>query len=115
MRTVYTNTDQFLNKRDFLTQIAGSTPLDIIAISEILPKAPNAIVNLSLITLPGYYWYLNFDPNNYDPISSDIRGVAVYVHHKLQASQVFFNINDHVWGSIKLQGISWVHLSLSLW
>jgi len=51
MRVLYTNTDQFLNKRDLLTQIAGSTPLDIIAISEILPKAPNAIVNLSLITL----------------------------------------------------------------
>jgi len=73
MRVLYTNADQFLNKRNlFLTQIAGSTPLDIIAFSEILPKAPNAIVNLSLITLHGYHCYLNFDPNNYDPISSDI-------------------------------------------
>ena len=52
MRVLYTNADQFLNKRDLLTQIAGSTPLDIVVISEILPKAPNAIVNLSLFTLP---------------------------------------------------------------
>jgi len=60
-------------KRDLLlTQIADSTPLDIIAISELLFKAPNAIVNLSLITLHVYHCYFNFDPNNYDPILSDI-------------------------------------------
>ena len=50
---------------------------------------------------------INFDPNNYDPISSDIRGVGIYVHHKLQASQVLFNsphFKDHVWASVKLQG-----------
>ena len=111
MRVLYTNADQFLNKRDLLlVQIAGNTPSDIIVISvisEILPKAPNAVVNLSLITLPGYYCYLNFDPNNYDPTSSNIHGVGIYVHHKLQASQVFFNsphIKDHVWASIRLQG-----------
>ena len=108
MRVLYTNADQFLNKRDLLVaQIAGNTPLDIIVISEILPKAPNAVINLSLITLPGYCCYLNFDPNNYDPTSSNIRGVGIYVHHKLQASQVFFNtphIEDHVWASIRLQG-----------
>ena len=33
-----------------------------------------------------------------------IRGIAIYVHHKLQASQVFFNSPHHVWTSIKLQG-----------
>jgi len=80
MRVLCTDADQFLNKRDLLlTEIAGSTPLDIITISEILLKAPNAIVNLSF---HGYHCHLNFDPNNYDP---DIRGAAVYVHHKLQA------------------------------
>ena len=42
-------------------------PPDIIIICEILRKAPNAVVDLSLIALPGYYCYLNFDPNNYDP------------------------------------------------
>ena len=106
-RVMYTNADQFLNKRDLLMQIAGSTHLDIIVISETLPKAPNAVVALSLITLPGYHCYSNFDPNNYDPISFDIRGVGIYVHHKLQASQVFFNsphFKDHVWVSVKLQG-----------
>ena len=88
------NADQFLNKRDLLlTQIAGSTPLDIIVISEILPKAPNAVVALSLITLPGYHCYLNFDPNNYDPISSDIRGVGIYVHHKLNKFHKYFSIH----------------------
>ena len=65
MRVLYTNAAQFLNKRDLLAQIVGNTTLDIIVINEILPKAHNAVVNLSLITLPGYYCYSNFDPNNY--------------------------------------------------
>ena len=102
-RVLYTNVDQFLNKRDLLlAQIAGNAPLDIVVISEILPKAPNAVINLSLIILPGYCCYLNFDPT-----SSNIRGVGIYVHHKPQASQVFFDsphIEDHVWASIRLQG-----------
>ena len=41
------------------------------------------------------------------PHLTSVRGVGVYVHHKLQASQVFSNsphIKDHVWTSIKLQG-----------
>ena len=97
-----------MNKRNLLlVQIAGNIPPDIIIICEILPKAPNAVVDLSLITLPGYYCYLNFDPNNYGPTSSNIRGVGIFVHHKFHASQVIFNsshFGDHVWTNIKLQG-----------
>ena len=86
MKVLYTNADQFLNKRDhLLVHIAGNTP-DIIVISEMLPKAPQAVINLSLITLPGYHNYLNFDPDNYNPTLTNIRGVGIFVHHKLQAS-----------------------------
>ena len=107
MKVLYTNADQFLNKRDhLLVHIAGNTP-DIIVISEMLPKAPQAVINLSLITLPGYHNYLNFDPDNYNPTLTNIRGVGIFVHHKLQASQIYFNtphFKDHVWANIKLQG-----------
>ena len=108
IRVFYTNADRFLNKRNLLlAQIAGNTPPDVISICEILPKAPNAVVDLSLIALPDYYCYLNFDPNNYIPTSSNIRGVGIFVHHKFQASQVTFNsshFEDHVWVNVKLQG-----------
>ena len=82
-------------------------PPDIIIIFEILPKAPNAIIDLSLTALTGYHCYLNFDPNNYGPTSTNIRGVDTFVHHKFQASQVIFNsshFEDRVWANIKLQG-----------
>ena len=79
IRVLYKNADQFLNKRNLLlVPIAGNTS-PIIITCEILPKAPNAVIDLSLITLPGYYCYLNFDPNNYDPTSSNIRIWSWYI------------------------------------
>jgi len=74
MKILYTNAGQFLNKRDLLlAQITGNTCPDIIMISEILPKSPNAIINFSQIAIPGYYTYLNFDPDNYDLFSTIIQ------------------------------------------
>ena len=105
IRVLYANADQFLNKRNLLlVQIAGNIHPDIIIICEIVPKAPNAVVDLSLIALPGHYCYLNFDPNNYDPPHLTY---VIFVHNKFQASQVIFNsshFEDHVWTNIKLQG-----------
>ena len=57
---LYTNADQLINKRDDLQLfIAGDEP-DIIITTEILPKAPS-IVSDSLLSLPGYTPYFNFD------------------------------------------------------
>jgi len=87
LKVLYT---QFLNKRDLLlTQITGHSTPDIIIITEMLPKAPDAVVNSSLFALPGYTLYLNFDPDNYNPAISDIRGVGIFVSRKLQSNQVF--------------------------
>ena len=45
MRVLYTNADQFLNKRDLLlAQLANDHPPDIIIITEMLPKSPNAVI-----------------------------------------------------------------------
>ena len=75
---MYTNADQFLNKRDLLSvQIIRHPIPDIILISEMLPKAPNVVMNLSLFALSGYSLYLNFDPDNYNS-SSHIRGVGIF-------------------------------------
>jgi len=41
LKVLYTNVDQFLNKRDLLlAQITGNFTPDIIIITEMLPKAP---------------------------------------------------------------------------
>jgi len=70
LNILYTNADKFLNKRDLLSvQIIRQPTPDIILISEMLPKAPNAVLNLSLFALPGYLLYLNFDPDNYNSIA----------------------------------------------
>ena len=57
--------------------------------------------------LPGYSLYVNFDPDNYTPVTSQIRGVGIFVSEKLQANQVFFQSSDfehHVWVRIQLCG-----------
>jgi len=95
LKVLYTNVDQFLTKRDLLlAQITGHSTPDIIIITEMLPKAPGAVVNSSLFALPGYTLYLNFDPDNYDPAISDICGVGNFVSRKLQSNQVFFNSSN---------------------
>ena len=61
------NADQFMNKRNLLlVQVTGNIPPDII-ICKILPKVPNAVVDLSLIALPGYYCYLILIPTIITP------------------------------------------------
>ena len=43
LRILYTNAEQFLNKRDLLlVHITSSHPPDMIIISEMLPKSPNS-------------------------------------------------------------------------
>jgi len=60
---LYTNIDQFLNKRDDLElAIAGNEP-DIILITEILPKAHCNTLTSSRLSLNGHSFVLNFDPD----------------------------------------------------
>ena len=104
LNILYTNADQFLSKHDLLlVQIMTHPTLDIILISEMLLKAPNLVMNLSLFRLPGYSLYLK---DNYNS-NSGIRGVGIFASKRLKASQVYFNppaLMDQVWVSIKLQG-----------
>ena len=86
LRVLYTNVDQFLNKRDLSAQITGNHPPDIIIITEMLP---NSIISSALFALPGYFLYLHFDPNNYNPVTSHIHGVGIFISKMLLAHQVF--------------------------
>ena len=107
LRVIYTNADQFINKRDdLLLFIAGNEP-DIILISEILPKAPNVIVSKPQLALPGFSMFLNFDPDDQSSYTSGLRGVAIYVADELVASEVRFSdcdLSDCISVSLRLRG-----------
>jgi len=100
LSVLYTNADQFINKRDLLVQIANPY---LILISEILPKAPNSIIHSALFAIPGYSSYLNFDPD----CVSNIHGIGLFVSQNIHALQVIFNdasdYNEHVYGGCKAQ------------
>ena len=63
LTVLYTNADQFLNKRDELQMfIAGNEP-DIILITEILPKSHCNTISSSRLSLNGYNVFFSFDPD----------------------------------------------------
>ena len=104
MQVLYTNAD---HRGLLLAQIAGKSSPNIIVITEMLSKAPSSIISSSLFALPGYSLYTNFDPDNYSPLSTNIRGVGIFVSNKLEFSQVFLQSTpfmDHIWANIKFQG-----------
>ena len=61
MKILYTNTDQFLNKRDDLClRIVGSEP-HVIILTETIPKAQILPISPATLAIPGYSLYCNFD------------------------------------------------------
>ena len=75
----------------FQLKLQVVTP-DIVIITEILPKSPKSTVSSPLLTLPGYSLYVNFDPDNYTPVTSQIHGVGIFVSEKLQAKIKYFSV-----------------------
>ena len=95
LRALYTNADQFLNKHDLLSaQITGSHPPDIINITAILLKSPNSTISSFLLALPDYSLYVNFDPDNYTPVTSQIFDIEILGSEKLQAKSSIFQSSD---------------------
>ena len=61
MSVLYTNVDQFVNKRDCLcAMIAGDEP-DLILLTEVIPKAQVTCISPAQLSVPGYAIYSNFD------------------------------------------------------
>jgi len=86
----YTNADPLLNKRDNLNVFISGNEPDVILITEVLPKVHSQFVTQARLSLTGYSIFTNFDfesPSTYH----GIRGVAIYVSHKLSAKEVNFN------------------------
>ena len=89
LTVLYTNADQFLNKRDELQMfITGNEP-DIILISEVLPKSHCNSVSSSRLSLNGYNMFFNFDPDGCRP-NTNIRGVGIYISKRISVSEYYF-------------------------
>ena len=104
---VYTNADQFINKRDDLCcLIAGDEP-DLIMITEVIPKAQRHPIALALLDIPGYQLYLSFDPNCPNLGTSRTLGVGVFVASRLHAAEVVFEqcpFQEQLWVKLTLSG-----------
>ena len=104
LKVLYTNTDQFLNKRDDLCLfIAGDEP-DVILLTEVIPKAQHIPINPVLLSIPGFTMYSNFNPDQSDLGASGSRGICIYVRSDLQVMQEEFStcsFKEQLW--VKLQ------------
>ena len=100
LKCLYTNADQFVNKRDDLVMsIAGDKP-DIILITEVIPKNQINPITQALLDIDDYECSLNFDPEDANLGSSGIRGVAIYTKETLRVEEVKIEVegcNDHAW------------------
>ena len=97
---LYTNADQFLNKRDDLAMMIVENKPDIILITEVIPKSQSNPINPSLLSLDGYNYHLNFNLEDEDLGKSGIRGVIIYYKDSLVVNEVMLDMidfKDHVW------------------
>ena len=80
---------------------------DIILITEVLPKTHSHTITKAGLSLHGYTIFTNFDLDSPTHMTNGIRGVAIFVSHKLSATEVNFdhnNFKDHLWIRIHLKG-----------
>jgi len=107
---LYTNADQFLNKLDDLNTLISGNPPDIIIINEVLPKNKSTLLSKSMLNIPGYTLYTNFD-DHYS--SKSLRGMCMYFSTFLNVQEVFFSgplSIEHLW--IKVKVVNQDHLLL---
>ena len=106
LKVLYTNTDQFLNKRDDLCmRITGNEP-DVIILTETIPKAQTLPIAPAMLTISSYTLYTNFDCNLSSLGASGLRGICIYVSHRLQATQVSFpatTFQEQLWLRLRLK------------
>ena len=103
---MYTNADQYINKRDELcVMITGEEP-DVIILTEVIPKAQLMPIAPALLAIHGYALFSNFDPAEKGLGASGRRGIVIYVSEKLQASVVTFDcpFQEQLWVTIQLLG-----------
>ena len=86
LKCLYTNADQFLNKKDdLLIAIADDQP-DIMLITEVIPKNQVQPIAEVQLLIDGYDCLINFDHTKPNLGASGIRGVAIYTKVSLKVT-----------------------------
>ena len=86
--------------------VCGEEP-DIIFVTEVLPKIPISVISPALLSLPGYTLFKNFESGGAKPTGRAIRGVGIYVHDSVHATEVSFPdtvFSEQLWIKMKLEG-----------
>ena len=108
LKILYTNCDQFPNKRDHLLLFISGNEPDIILLNEVIPKAQVMPFCPSLIAIPNYAVFSNFDPSIPNLGSAGKRGIIIFVSDKLHVSDVtILPVTpdcEHLWIRLKLCG-----------
>ena len=103
---LYSNIDQFLNKReDLCMAIAGNEP-DIIMLTEVIPKAQRSPIASVLLSIPNYCLFTSFNPESENLGSSGERGISIYVRCNLHATSVSFpasGFKESLWVKVRLR------------
>ena len=105
---MYTNADQFIDKRDELSMFIASDPPDTMLITEIIPKKQTNPIAKCLLDIDGYNFQLNFDPDECNLGAFGIRSVAIYYKEGITiiVNEVRFKVsgsNDHTWIEILME------------
>ena len=103
---LYTNTDQFVNKRDELCMLICNDEPDLILLTETIPKAQRLPISPALLQVPGYSLYSNFTLSTPNLGASGIRGICVYAAQHLKVTEVALmpSVIEQVWLKISLRG-----------
>ena len=95
---------------------AGNS-VDIIMITEMIPKQQKNSIPPSLLNIDGYKLFCNFDVNRENLGTSGIHGTGMYVRNEIGAREIrIANIDhaDQIWIEIPLKEnnqLLWLHLS----
>ena len=63
LKFLYTNADQFINKRDYLIMFISNDEPDILMIAEVIPKKLENPITHARLDIDGYQHVLNLDPD----------------------------------------------------
>lgn len=107
LRILYTNADQFINKKDFLIMHIAGNESDLIFITEVIPKAQVLPIAPALLSIPGFVLFTNFDPALPRLGASGTQGVCILARDSLHAAEIRFHNHDnveHLWVQLRLKG-----------
>ena len=77
LKILYTNADQFVNKRDNLLMTIAHDKPDVIMITEVIPKCQINPINKALLKIDNYKQQFNFKPENSNLAAFEFSGLKL--------------------------------------